>query len=182
MKAKLKLSTKGYAKNPDKYFEDLYNKFEKEFQTTGEGLHQSKQQAILMLRSYYNEAREDLNKSRVAALNYATKKYDRSLAYRSAEERLESFTLKDYLQGASKEDLTRFRSLTRGVKGRFTKFNPLEIKYKGVFESDDKRHYKVETYQDVVIITFNSPNERVFFSRYDIPEEYIGLAGIYTAL
>ena len=172
MKPILKMSTKGYAKNPMKYFNDLYEQFEDSLKTTSEGDSISKQQVLRYLDSYYREGREDEGMSSVKALKYAVTKFDRSLAYRTQEERLETFTLKDFLQGVSKEEIKRWRSLTRDVKGRFTKFDPKLMKYIGSYQDENNRHYVVQTYMDLIVLTFNSPNERVFFSKNNIPAEY----------
>ena len=172
MKPILKMSTKGYAKRNFEYFGDLYEKFKESLKKTSEGYDMTKKQFILDINTYYREAIEDKGMSSIKALKYAVKRYDRSLAYRTQEERFETFTLKDFLQGASKEDIKRWRNLTRDVKGRFTKFDPTAVKYIGSQKDIENKNYVVQTYMDIIILTFSSPNERVFFSKNNIPAEY----------
>lgn len=106
-----------------------------------------------------------------AALKKALKDYQNSAMYFSQEQRVANFTLRDFLQGVSKEEIRRFQNLTRDEKGKFTKYNPNDLVYK-YSDKIDGTHVTVHKYMNVIILTFNSPNERVFFSKDNIPSEY----------
>ena len=110
-------------------------------------------------------------KGHSAALKQALKDYQNSSMYFSQEERVANFTLRDFLRGSSPEEIKRFQGLTRDEKGRFTKYNPNSLVYR-YSEKIDGTHVTVHTYGSVIILTFNSPEERVFFSKDSIPTEY----------
>ena len=110
-------------------------------------------------------------KGHSAALKEALKNYQNSNMYFTPEERLGSFTLRTLLQNASKEEIRSFQNLTRDEKGRFTRYDPNKLKYHYT-EKIDGTKVVVHTYMNVVILTFDSSIERVFFSKDNIPEEY----------
>lgn len=169
MKSKLTLSTRGI-KNIDEYADALWAKYTKDLSTVGSGEFQPKSQFKSYLKIYYSEGLEDgLSKS--SALKYAAKRYQNSSFYFSDKERVASFTVKDLIQSSNKDDIRRFRNLTRNKLGQFTKYDPNKFNYIGRYERNGI-HYTVNTYQDVVFLTFNSPFERVFFSRKNVPAEY----------
>lgn len=167
MKSKLKLNMLEFTR-PNKPKElsvgnvanQLWNKYSDDLSTTGAGNRISKEGFEEYLRAYYNE-NIDRGLSKKDAIKKAIKSYEMSNRYISPEERLKSFTLKDYF-GDNIENRQKFQNLTR-QNGRFTKFNPLDVKYLEsgyIIQDGKKRHYVIERYQNLAIVTWQSPEEK----------------------
>lgn len=167
MKSKLITSTKGI-KNINQYADRLWAEHAKDLKTTGTGEFMPKKQFKAYLSAYYDEAKEAGIKGK-RAYKYAAQRYQNSMSYFSAEERVASFTLSDLLQ--NKEDIKTFQKLTRDAKGRFVKYDPSKLIYKGSFERDGKK-YTIQEYGDVILLTFNSPYDRIIIDSNNIPEDY----------
>ena len=167
MKSKLKLNMLEFTRpnrakelNVENVADQLWKNYSKDLSTTGAGNRISKQGFEEYLRAYYTE-NIDRGLSKKEAMKKAIKNYQMSNRYISPEERLKSFTLKDFF-GENIENRRKFQALTRR-NGRFTKFNPLEIKYleSGYIIQDGKRrHYTIDKYQELAIITWQSPEEK----------------------
>lgn len=161
------------------YAAKLWSKYKKPLSTSGREI-EGKPEIITpgnflkSLRAYANEELSESDTNIISALSSATSRYQRSAEYRTKEERYQNLSLGDYLQDASRADIRRWMSLTR-ENGKFKKFDPTKIKHIAN-RKDGNGRYTVDRYgNNIIILTFNSPNERVFFSRNSIPEEYADL-------
>lgn len=174
-KPELKLSSRvhgntGRILTVQEYIDKVWDKYSEYMGKDGDGDPVTKKNFEGVFKSMYAFNVSE-GKGHSSALKQALKDYQNSAMYFSQAERVASFTLRDFLQGASKEEIRRFQSLTRDEKGRFTKYNPNNLIYRYSDEIDGI-HVTVHTYGNVIILTFNSPGERVFFSKDSIPNEY----------
>lgn len=163
MKERLQLTskeTKGI-KSIEQYANALWNKFSVDISTDSSKNPVSKKTFEQYLRIYYEEAKANNPKlTPKKAMKVAAKSYEVSTMYFTNEERLASFTIQDFIQSNDSADVRRFQHLTR-EKGRFTKFNPSQVKYLGTYELNGKT-YTVSRYKDVIRVSFNSPEEVYF--------------------
>lgn len=174
-KPELKLSTKSSGKSGkiltvQEYIDKVWDKYSKYLSKDSDGDPVTRKNFEGVFKSMYASSLSDGNRH-TTALKQALKDYQNSAMYFTQEQRVASFTLRDFLQGASKEEIRRFQGLTRDERGRFTKYDPSKLMYQ-YSDKIDGTHVTVHTYRDVIILTFNSPNERVFFSKDNIPDEY----------
>lgn len=174
-KPELKLSSRlhgntGRILTVQEYIDKVWDKYSTYIGKDGDGDPVTKKNFEGVFKSMYASNLSE-GKGHTTALKQALKEYQNSAMYFSQAERVASFTLRDFLQGASKEEIRRFQSLTRDEKGRFTKYNPNNLIYR-YSDKIDGTHVTVHTYGNVIILTFNSPDERVFFSKNSIPNEY----------
>lgn len=174
-KPELKLSSRihgntGRILTVQEYIDKVWDKYSKYIGKDSDGDPVTKKNFEGVFKSMYASNVSE-GKGHTTALKQALKEYQNSAMYFSQAERVASFTLRDFLQGASKEEIRMFQGLTRDAKGRFTKYNPNNLRYR-YSDKIDGTHVTVHTYGNVIILTFNSPEERVFFSKYSIPSEY----------
>ena len=174
-KPELKLSSRsngnrGRILTVQEYVDRVWDKYSKYLSKDSDGDPVTKKNFEGVFKSMYASSLSD-GKGHSAALKKALKDYQNSNMYFTPEERLKSFTLRTLFQNASKEEIRRFQGLTRDEKGRFTKYDPSKLIYHYT-ETIDGIKVVVHTYMNVVIITFDSELERVFFSKDNIPEEY----------
>ena len=174
-KPELKLSSRlngnrGKILTVQEYIDKVWDKYSTYISKDSDGDPVTKKNFEGVFKSMYASNVSE-GKGHSAALKEALKNYQNSGMYFSQEQRVANFTLRDFLQGASKEEIRRFQGLTRDEKGRFTKYNPNNLVYR-YSDKIDGTHVTVHTYMNVIILTFNSPNERVFFSKDNIPDEY----------
>ena len=174
-KPELKLSSRengnrGKILTVQEYIDKVWDKYSKYIGKDSDGDPVTKKNFEGVFKSMYASNVSE-GKGHSAALKEALKNYQNSGMYFSQEQRVANFTLRDFLQGASKEEIKRFQNLTRDEKGRFTKYNPNNLVYR-YSDKIDGTHVTVHTYRNVIILTFNSPDERVFFSKDNIPSEY----------
>lgn len=151
----------------------LWKNFSKDLSTTGAGNKISKEGFKEYLRAYYKE-QLDKGLNEKSAMKKAIKSYNLSNRYISPEERLKSFTLKDFF-GDNIENRRTFQALTK-KKGRFTKFDPLKVKYKEsgyILQEGKKRHYTIETYEEIAIITWQSPEEKIVLNSINEAYDYL---------
>lgn len=174
-KPELKLSTREFGNRGklltvQEYVDKVWDKYSKYISKDSDGDPVTKKNFEGVFKSMYASSLSE-GKKHTTALKQALKDYQNSAMYFTQEQRVANFTLKDFLQGASKEDIKRFQGLTRDERGRFTKYDPSKLVYQ-YSEKIDGTHVTVHTYRNVIILTFNSPDERVFFSKDNIPDEY----------
>ena len=174
-KPELKLSSRihgnrGRILTVQEYMDKVWDKYSKYISKDSDGDPVTKKNFEGVFKSMYASSLSE-GKKHTTALKQALKDYQNSNMYFTPEERLKSFTLRTLLQNASKEEIRRFQSLTRDEKGRFTKYDPSKLNYHYTEEIDGTK-VVVHTYMNVVIITFDSELERVFFSKDNIPSEY----------
>lgn len=182
-KPELKLSSRangnrGKILTVQEYIDKAWDKYSQYISRDSDGDPVTKKNFEGVFKSMYASNVSE-GKGHSAALKQALKDYQNSSMYFSQEERLASFTLRSLLQDASNEEIRRFQGLTRDERGRFTRYDPNKLRYHYTEEIDGTK-VVVHTYMNVIILTFNSPEERVFFSKDSIPEEYSKyVIGIY---
>ena len=174
-KPRLELSSrshgnKGRILTVQEYIDKAWDKYSQYISKDSDGDPVTKKNFEGVFKSMYASNVSE-GKGHSAALKQALKDYQNSNMYFTPEERLANFTLRTFLQGASKEEIKRFQGLTRDEKGRFTRYDPNKLRYHYT-EKIDGTKVVVHTYMNVVIITLDSPEERVFFSKDSIPAEY----------
>lgn len=174
-KPELKLSTRAFGNRGkiltvQEYMDKVWDKYSRYISKDSDGDPVTKKNFEGVFKSMYASSLSE-GKGHSAALKEALKDYQNSNMYFTPEERLASFTLRTLLQDASKEEIKRFQGLTRDEKGRFTRYDPNKLIYHYT-EKIDGTKVVVHTYMNVVVLTFDSHLERVFFSKDNIPEEY----------
>lgn len=174
-KPELKLSTKSSGKSGkiltvQEYIDKVWDKYSRYLSKDSDGDPVTRKNFEGVFKSMYASSLSDGNRH-TTALKKALKDYQNSNMYFTPEQRLKSFTLRTLFQNASKEEIRRFQGLTRDEKGRFTKYDPSKLRYHYTEEIDGTK-VVAHTYMNVIILTFDSPKEKVFFSKDNIPDEY----------
>lgn len=163
MKKRLQLTskeTKGIH-TIEQYANALWKKFSVDISTDSSKNPVSKKTFEQYLRIYYEEAKADNPKlTPKKAMKVAAKSYEMSAMYFTYEERVASFSIKDFIQSEERKDISRFQHLTR-EKGKFSRFDPTQAKYLGTYELGEEV-YTLYRYKDVIRVSLNSPEEVYF--------------------
>lgn len=163
MKEKLRLTAKETKRvhTIEQYANELWRKFSVDISTDSEGRPVSKKTFEQYLRTYYKEIKADNPEiTPKEAMKKAAKHYELSTMYFTYEERVASFSIRDFIQSEERKDISRFQHLTR-ERGKFSRFDPSQVKYLGTYELG-KEVYTLYRYKDVIRLSLNSPEEVYF--------------------
>lgn len=151
----------------------LWSKYSEDLSTTGSGNRVTKNQFKTYFEAYVNE-NIDNGMDIKQAIKTAKDSYQLSNRYISSEQRLSGFSLKDMFKD-NKDNRRRFQELTK-KNGRYTKFDPFKVKYQYsgyiLDENKRKRHYRVDKYEDVAIVTWQSPENKIVME-FEQLDDYI---------